>query len=284
MSDSLPLPIASLRNHHRLLAERQVLRVDGEDARSWLNGQITNNIIDFDASSALYALIVNLKGKILADVWALIRDDETIDLLVPSGTRSMLLEYLDGFIIMEDVELRDDVSDVYHLCFESEPAQSGLSWSLAYLGLEAKLSTEVGSGTPIEDKAWLHAHHTASRPLYGIDFGDNMLPQEAGLKELAVSFNKGCYQGQEAIVMLEHRGKPPKRLVNLELHQDPTEDLTKGSPIRDESGKEVGALTLVLESGGSHLIRGWLGGSTLERPDASLSIAGASASITSLIG
>jgi folate-binding protein YgfZ len=50
------------------------------------------------------------------------------------------------------------------------------------------------------------------RPRFGVDFGEWTYPQETGLNTVAVSFNKGCYIGQETVVMLENRGKAPKVL------------------------------------------------------------------------
>ena len=284
MSEVLPLTIATLRGRQRVLSRRRELRLEGEDVRSWLNGQVTNNVLEADSGSAVYALIVNLKGKILADVWVLIEDEETIKLLVPETTRSMLMEYLDGFIIMEDVELFDDSEAIYGLSFEDDAKPEGRSWELTYLGLPARLSECDPAANTIGDFAWTTAHYDGNRPLFGIDFNDKMLPQEAGLKDLAVSFNKGCYQGQEAIVMLEHRGKPPKRLVNLSLSEESNEDMSAGTPILDQANKEVGAVTLALHTEDVSRVRGWIRRATLEREDAELSINGSPVNITSLIG
>ena len=44
-----------------------------------------------------------------------------------------------------------------------------------------------------------------------------MIPQEAGLNERAVSFEKGCYVGQETVARLYFRGKPNRHLRGLRL-------------------------------------------------------------------
>ncbi len=54
-------------------------------------------------------------------------------------------------------------------------------------------------------------------PRFGVDFDDQTLPQEASLERLAVSFNKGCYLGQETVFMLEKRGHAKKRLMRLAI-------------------------------------------------------------------
>jgi folate-binding protein YgfZ len=56
------------------------------------------------------------------------------------------------------------------------------------------------------------------RPRYGIDLDDTVIPQEAGLNDRAVSFQKGCYVGQETVARLFYRGKPNRQLRGLRLN------------------------------------------------------------------
>jgi len=55
-------------------------------------------------------------------------------------------------------------------------------------------------------------------PRYGLDMDDTTIPQEAGLNERAVSFDKGCYVGQETVARLFYRGKPNRHLRGLRLN------------------------------------------------------------------
>jgi tRNA-modifying protein YgfZ len=54
-------------------------------------------------------------------------------------------------------------------------------------------------------------------PRYGVDMGEDAIPQEAGLNERAVSFTKGCYVGQETVARLHYRGKPNRHMRGLRL-------------------------------------------------------------------
>src|SRR5690606_28633236 len=76
-----------------------VLRVRGEDARTWLNGQITNDVRSTRPGDAVYALVLDGRGKILADVWALDRGDDFV-LLVPGGTVEALRTHFEKYIVM----------------------------------------------------------------------------------------------------------------------------------------------------------------------------------------
>jgi len=93
----------------------------------------------------------------------------------------------------------------------------GRQWVVSESELESQLERwsarcrELEGGWVSED-AWNHAHVIRGRPRFGVDFGDWTYPQETGLNPVAVSFGKGCYIGQETVVMLENRGKAPKVL------------------------------------------------------------------------
>ncbi len=57
-------------------------------------------------------------------------------------------------------------------------------------------------------------------PVYGRDFGLDNLPQETGLTERTVSFDKGCYTGQEVVARIHYRGHVNQRLMGLESAGD----------------------------------------------------------------
>ena len=84
-------------------------------------------------------------------------------------------------------------------------------------------------------------------PLWGVDFQAGCFPQEASLEHLAVSFNKGCYTGQEAVFMLQKRGHVNKRLVRLQL--DDAAELAAGAAITTPEGDTVGEVTSSVSDG-----------------------------------
>jgi folate-binding protein YgfZ len=78
------------------------------------------------------------------------------------------------------------------------------------------------------------------QPRFGIDFTSENIPLEAGLKNLAISFTKGCYVGQEVICRIDSLGKPKRRLVRL--NGLPDSSPAPGTPLFCEA-KEVGFTT-----------------------------------------
>lgn len=211
------------------LGDRTIITVGGDDATEWLQGQVTNQIEGVTPGSSVYAFVLTLKGRVMADVWALVREDE-IWLDVPSQGVDELMARLDRYIIMEDVDLahRDDLRVIAAQGPRAdEVADGGRSvdrlgvggrqWVIPVQSVADELERLTGraralGGGAVSEEAWAHAHVLLGRPRFGIDFGEHTYPQETGLHHLAVSFNKGCYVGQETVVMLENRGKAPKVL------------------------------------------------------------------------
>ena len=75
----------------------------------------------------------------------------------------------------------------------------------------------------------------AGTPRFGAELGPDVLPAEVGL-EAAISFDKGCYTGQEIVARVESRGQVRRRLVGLRLRGDQ-------APVSGES-IEVAALAV----------------------------------------
>lgn len=244
-------------------AEVQV-RAVGDDAKTWLNGQVTNDVRELRADAAVYALVVTVKGRVISDLWARAGEAGPI-LMIPASMREVLLAHFEKHIIMEDVELHVDADRlvvsvqgprakdvVAHLSASGEvyacPRFHGEGFDvitdavgISALADELTQKAEALGGGRLSDAALAHAHIVHAVPRMGIDFGEGNYPQEAGLKGRAVSFNKGCYTGQEVVYMLENRGQLSRRLVQLTGPAEPV--LTKGVALYDADGAKVGEVT-----------------------------------------
>jgi folate-binding protein YgfZ len=239
-----------------------LVRVRGEERRDWLNGQVTNDVRDARPGHGVYALAVTVRGKIMADLWVLDRGDE-LAVLLPQSARDHVCESFERQIIMEDVELAH-APELRVLSVQGPRAAQ----AVADLGLETHVCDELGhggvfvllepaaydaafarvrdaveraDGSVIDDAAFELARLRAGRARFGKDFGEQNYPQEAGLKQLAVSFNKGCYLGQEVVCTLESRGRLSRELVRLEAPAGA--QVHGGSELRDAQDHVVGVVT-----------------------------------------
>lgn len=226
----------------RRLDDVAAIRVWGPEARSWLNGQVTNQVALLAAGGAVYALAVSIKGRILSEIWALARDPDDLVLLVPAARREALLAHFDKYIVMEDVDVEAS-DDLVVITVQGPKAAEVVgdraSFPCSRLHAEgrdllvtpdeadavlAALLDAAGAlgGGAIDEGSWQLARVRAGIPAYPADFDDGVYPQEAGLNERAVSYDKGCYLGQEVVCMLEQRGQLRRHLVKLESSTEPT--------------------------------------------------------------
>lgn len=84
-------------------------------------------------------------------------------------------------------------------------------------------------------------------PVYGREIDDGTLPQETGQTDRAVSFQKGCYTGQEVVVRIEHRGRVNRHLRGLELAGDGGGLPGPGAALYGD-GRERGTVTTAVRS------------------------------------
>ncbi|MGD8858974.1 MAG: glycine cleavage T C-terminal barrel domain-containing protein [Myxococcales bacterium] len=241
-----------------------VVALSGDDQRSWLNGQVTNDVRHTTKGQGVYCLAVTVRGKIMADAWVLDRGEQFL-VLLPEASRETVLESFESQIIMEDVELSTEVDTrvisvqgpgavacVKALepggaeVFACDELGRGGRFVLCAAGDEGTVlealsaaAREAGGGM-VDDAAFELARLRAGRPRFGTDYDQRHYPQEAGLKARAVSFEKGCYLGQEVVCTLENRGKLNKRLMQLRTERMPTE---VPAGITDAEGNEIGELT-----------------------------------------
>ena len=85
---------------------------------------------------------------------------------------------------------------------------------------------------------------------WGREMDTKTLPQEAGIEERAVHFDKGCYVGQEAMAKIHFRGKVNRRLARV----DATGPVTPGSRVTSADAL-VGVVTSAVGSEGLAILR-----------------------------
>lgn len=119
---------------------------------------------------------------------------------------------------------------------------------------EALLATSLVSA---DEPAFDFLRIEAGQPRFGHEISGEYIPLEAGLWD-DVSFNKGCYTGQEIIARMESRGQLAKKLVRLASNSV----IEEGEEIR-AAGKRVGSITSTAMAEGGTLALGYVKSSTL---------------------
>lgn len=199
-----------------LSADRERLRVTGADRVSFLHGQCTNDIQKLVVGRSCAAAFLTAKGKMRGEGHVICLADALV-LETSPGLRPSL----EKFIITEDVTI-EDMSGAWGewlvLGGADARAQAGA------MVFEHPLGVGVLSERPLV--ATIDAEEMEARrieagvPRWGVDMDENTIPNEAGLEKRAISYDKGCYIGQETIARIKTYGHVNRQLVQVGLGAD----------------------------------------------------------------
>jgi len=98
---------------------------------------------------------------------------------------------------------------------------------------------QLARGGAVEGSAevWELAQLESGRPVFGLDMDATTIPQEANLDDwAAISYDKGCYTGQETVARIHFRGHVNKHLRGLRAGSV----LIPGATVHDATGKLLG--------------------------------------------
>jgi tRNA-modifying protein YgfZ len=226
-------------------SERGKLALTGGDAKTFLQGQVSNDVEALSPGTGCYAAFLTPKGKMLGDVRILDAGDEilldtervalqelfnmvrrfsvgyAVELhkrTLERGLLSLLgpgAEAVAGVVELGAAEDAHVVADIDGITVRAIRTDLGIDLLCAAEALAAAL---MGRGCVRASEAvaeCVRVEH--GRPRYGVDLDDSVIPQEADLNDRAVSFTKGCYVGQETVARLFYRGKPNRQLRGLRL-------------------------------------------------------------------
>jgi tRNA-modifying protein YgfZ len=240
-------------------SERGKLALTGPEAKSFLQGLVSNDVESLTPGHGCYAAVLTPKGKMLGDLRVLdvggelLLDCERlalqpifnvlwrgrvgIDVEIHKRTVQM------GLLSVVDLGLAGPAE---HDNLRTESAGRPVIAVTTDVGTDLFCAAEdldaVRAEFPAGDEAALEVLRVeAGRPRYGIDLDDSVIPQEAGLNERAVSFTKGCYVGQETVARLHYRGKPNRCLRGLRLSApaEPGEEIRLGEKVVGRLGSVV---------------------------------------------
>jgi folate-binding protein YgfZ len=257
---------AARRGALAIAASGATLVITGADRLAWLNGLTTCDIAKKKAGEATYGLVVARNGRVLADVVVFVDEDRLVLALPPAVAETLRLHF-EHYLVMEDAQVEPGSTAFEtwfvhgprsHELLEKARGAGGIGAAIDRTGLGGAIifadrdhheevrreivraTSEVG-GAIGDDAGWRALRLERGVAEFGEDFDDTTYPQEAGLEKIAVSFDKGCYLGQEVICMLEMRGHVKRRLTPLVL--DATGVPPPGTGVTDLAGVAVGEVT-----------------------------------------
>jgi len=221
--------------------------VEGPGAAGFLQGLVSADVAGLATGAACPALFLDAKGRILVGMRVLRDGDDAFTLVVPDAAGDRLTALLERYHFSEDLEIIGPEPIEVVTLAGGAPAAGGpvvpgpVPGTVDVIADDAD-ATIAASGAPEVPAEGLEmARVAAGVPRIGVDTGETTLVQEAGLEDVAVSFDKGCYLGQETVARLQFRGRANRRLRGVALPTPPP--AVGGALLR--GGREVGRLTSV---------------------------------------
>jgi folate-binding protein YgfZ len=231
------------------LEPRDVLSVRGEDAQSYLQGQLSQDITALEIGASAESLLLQPDGKLTALLRITRVDAQGYVIDVEAGFGDRVVARLKQFLLRSKVELERLEWRCLALRGAAVPeVAAGLLGAMAEAGVMA-LSFEWNGWTGLDllgpkdlvldpstaplpdgitvcDADAVEACRIVSGlPAMGSELTEKTIAAEAGLVERTVSFTKGCYTGQELVARLDARGNNvPRRLVGVIGGTDPEGD------------------------------------------------------------
>lgn len=240
-------------------SDRGKLLLTGGEVADFLQGQVTNDVLALVEGEGCYAAFLTPKGKMLGDLRIFAAGDAGVFVDCERVVLQELFNMIRRFKLGRDVEVYKRTLERGLLSVVGEHHVDGPEHAhrLAELGgaTVRLIATDVGTDV-VCDAADVERVRGAldlpagsaeaaevvrvesGRPRYGVDLDNTVIPQEAGLNERAVNFEKGCYVGQETVARLFYRGKPNRRLLGLRS----AEPLPAGAEL-ERNGKVVARVT-----------------------------------------
>jgi folate-binding protein YgfZ len=251
-----------------------LVKLTGAERVSWLQGMVTNDVQKLAPGSGCYAAHLTPQGKIVAHMQIFVGED-ALWLSLERSAIPKLTEAFDKLLIMEDVQVQN-VSEDYSILgllgpHAIEPLQSWLGEPVgvneryshrsiengrivaADLGfdiwirrsdLDAVVRSIAAAGaTAIDHGTWDVLRTEAGVPVYGVDIDETTTLPELG--EHGISYDKGCYIGQEVVAKVKYLGHVNRRFAGLVFSDDELPEVK--STIR-KGGREVGYVTTSLLS------------------------------------
>jgi len=233
------------------LPELGVIHVEGADAREFLHGQLTQDLLNLEAGRWTRAAWCSAKGRALA-VFRVIPQDQGFDLLLPAALVPPVLARLRLFVLRSRVELSDDTetrpavglsgTDAGTLLRQSDyaapsPGHVRHAGEVSILGLDGSpprfillgptaqmvdaWQALVRDARPCGMAAWNLLEVINGEPTVLAQTQDRFVPQMLNLHWLdGINFRKGCYPGQEVVARMQYLGHLKRRMFLASVERD----------------------------------------------------------------
>ena len=253
------------------LSGRALIKVSGEDAESFLQNQLSNDIHNVTETAHQASAWCSPKGRIIA-TFQIFKRAESFYLSFSADLLEHVMKRLRMYVMMSKVTLEDITDSIIHFGYagklqtiiENAPSASGQTIQHADLSI-LRIPSEAPryeifcvdadginnakqlwkqcakNATTINSNGWNYLNILAGLPDISEASSEAWIPQMVNYIAVGgVDFKKGCYPGQEVVARLNYLGKTKRRMYRLQINTDQLP--TIGESISSDSDKAAGKI------------------------------------------
>lgn len=232
--------------------------VEGPGAADFLQGLVSQDVTSMVTGEVRRSFLLAPQGKLEALLW-LLKGSDQVGVVTDGGLGERIAERLEYYRIRVKATVRPESRPVSTLWGPRASELAGVHgfWSDADGVLRAPIPTtsidrvlvagdlHLGVVPKAGRLATTAARVEAGEPVMGVDVDESTIPQETGLVPEAVSFDKGCFVGQELVARIDSRGHVNRHLRGLAVTRNVVPPEGAGVWSGD---RQVGTITSVSES------------------------------------
>ncbi len=249
------MPELTITDHYAIcrLEDFGALRFRGPDARSFLQGQLSNDMARVAGAQIARAGLHNAQGRTLAVLWLAASTPDDVLALLPLELAATIATQLRRYLLRAKVTLSDDSAHTSVLGLYGAEASPTLphAWRLdAQRALLISTADDVASALPtMTREQWRALDIAAGLPQVYAATSGQFVAQMLNLDCVdAISFSKGCYTGQEVIARAHYRGRVKRRMQRFESSVPVS--LRPGDSGRLEDGRSFRVVEAVVRADG----------------------------------
>lgn len=233
---SMTAPSSSIHGGALRLSDWAMLRARGPDAGTFLQSQLTQDVLGLSKDQVRLSGYCSAKGRLLASMWVWRMADDEFGLLCSADLAAPLLKRLSMFVLRAKCKL-DDASgewSVWGLAGAAAtqwlgdaavaPGRTSLRNGAWVLGLPAaegqgrSLLVQPAQAPapplpPLDHDQWQRLEVASGVPRIIAATVEKFVPQMINLERVGgVDFQKGCYPGQEVVARSQYRGTQKRRM------------------------------------------------------------------------
>ena len=201
------------------LPSLSVIKISGDSKKAFefLQGQVTSDIEKLQDNAVQLSAICNQKGFVMSDFY-IVKQKDTFKIVISKDQKNIFIEELKPFIKFYNCEFVESSEYVFgHITFKKDKTKTGMMKTLEnkeiklYISLHASRIDE----SKISNYSWDVANAILNNySMLAEDLG-KFRPLELNYDNLRVSFEKGCFRGQEIIARMKYLGVSRRKFITV---------------------------------------------------------------------